>query len=224
MPGIIWYNRWIMNLKTTLITLSCFAVVLIIITFYVVFYGSGGTYVVSSTLGPDADIFATSTAASVSSAASSTASYTLALASSSADSTASPTSTPTQIGAAPITWTQGNETLSIADASLSGSQLTLGVQVAMGSVGECVPLNLRLIADEQGDLSPPITAQFTFPDTGTCNGTAGEIYSAQPIVFTLADPGTFPVILTTGGVANVLFEVVQNADGSLSVQLPPQTD
>jgi hypothetical protein len=83
---------------------------------------------------------------------------------------------------------------------------------------------MRLIADEQGDLSPPITSQFTFPDTGTCTGTPGEIYSAQPIVFTLNDPATLPIILTTGGTANTLFEVTQNSDGNLSVQLPPSAD
>ena len=87
-----------------------------------------------------------------------------------------------------------------------------------------MPLNVRLIADEQGDLSPPITPQFTFPDTGTCNGTPGETYSAQPVVFTLSDPDAFPIVLTTGGTANVLFEVVQNPDGSLSVELPPSAD
>ena len=217
-----------MNLKTTLITLSCIAGLLIVITFYVVFYGSGGTYVVSSNLGSDAGIFATSTSSTAiqtGEAASSTASSTLALASSSASSTASSSlSSATASGGAPVTWTQGNETLSVINASVSGSQLTLGVQVVMGSTGECVPLTLRMIADEQGDLSPPITSQFTFPDTGTCNGTPGETYSAQPIVFTLNDPSTFPVILTTGGTANTLFEIAQNLDGSLSVQLPPSTD
>jgi hypothetical protein len=114
--------------------------------------------------------------------------------------------------------------MAVSDAAISGSQLTLGVQVEMGSASECVPLTMRLIADEQGDLSPPITSQFTFPDTGTCTGTAGETYSAQPIVFTLADPTAFPIVLTTGGAANLLFEVVQNPDGSLSAQLPPSAD
>lgn len=211
-----------MNLKTVLITLCIVAVVFGLITFYVIFYGGGGTYVVSSALGPDANIFATSTPPST--AASSTASSTLTLASLSVSSTTSSSLPSTQIGAAAITWTQGNETLSVIGASLSGSQLTLGVQVAMGSAAECVPLNLRLIADEQGDLSPPITQQFTFPDTGTCNGTAGETYSAQPIVFTLNTPVVFPVVLTTGGTANVLFEVMQNPDGSLTAQLPPSSD
>ena len=125
---------------------------------------------------------------------------------------------------APVTWTQGNETLSVINAAISGSQLTLGVQVTMDSVAECVPLTLRMIADEQGDLSPPITSQFTFPDTGTCNGTSGETYSAQPVVFALSDPATFPILLTTGGTANTLFEVTQNQDGSVSAQLPPSTD
>jgi hypothetical protein len=132
--------------------------------------------------------------------------------------------TSTQIGAAPITWTQGNEAISVTGASIAGADLTLDIQVAMGSVAECVPLNVRLIADEQGDLSPPITPQFTFPDSGNCNGTPGETYAAQPIVFTLANPDTFPIILTTGGTANILFEVNQNSDGSLSVQLPPSSD
>jgi hypothetical protein len=187
----------------------------------VVFYAGGGTYVISSNLGSNAGIFATSTNGATTpagGAASSTASSTLALASSSASSTA------TSIAAPAVTWTQGNEALSVINASAAGSQLTLGVQVTMDSVAECVPLTLRMIADEQGDLSPPITPQFTFPDTGTCTGTPGETYSAQPIVFTLPDPATFPIILTTGGAANVLFEVTQNPDGSLNVQLPPNTD
>jgi len=211
------------NLKTVLVTLSIMAGLLIIVTFYVVFYSGGGTYVVSSGTGTDGGIFSTSTPPP-------TPSSTIGSIPSSTPVTASSTPSPsssvaaTEIGQAPIVWTQGNETLSVTNGTLSGSQLTLGVQVKMGSVAECVPLNLRLIADEAGDLSPPITPQFTFPDSGTCNGTAGETYSAQPIVFTLADPGTFPIVLTTGGTANILFEVDQNPDGSLIVQLPPQTD
>jgi hypothetical protein len=211
-----------MNLKNILITLSIVAAVLILITFYVVFYGGNGTYVISSALGPNADIFATSTALPAGGTASSTTSSTLAISSDTATSSlGAGGAISTQIGAPPIAWTQGSEAMSVTGAAVAGSQLTLGVQVAMGSVSECVPLNLRMIADEQGDLSPPITPQFTFPDTGTCNGTPGETYSAQPVVFTLANPGAFPVILTTGGTANILFEVDQNPDGSLTVQLPP---
>lgn len=218
-----------MNLKNVLITLSIVAGVLVLITFYVVFYSGGGTYVVSSTTGPDAEIFSTSTPQPASSTASSTIpSSTLAFASSSTDSAtttvSSSSSSETGTLAAPITWTQGNEAMSITGASISGSQLTLDVQVAMGPVAECVPLTMRMIADEEGDLSPPITPQFTFPDTGTCNGTPGETYSAQAVVFTLSTPATFPIVLTTGGTANILFEVDQNSDGSLTVELPPSSD
>lgn len=212
-----------MNLKIILITLSCIALAFFIVTFYVVFYSGSGTYVVSSDTGPDAGIFSTSTGgAGVSTTASSTASSSPALASSS--SPGGGASSTESGGGTQITWTQGSETMTITGAMVSGSQLTLGVQVAMGSASECVPLNLRMIADEQGDLAPPITQQFTFPDTGTCTGTAGETYSAQPVVFTLPTPTTFPLILTTGGTANILFEVVQSPDGSVSVQLPPSSD
>ena len=67
-----------MNLKNILITLSIVAVVLVLITFYVVFVSGGGTYVISSTTGPNADIFGagdenTSTELTASSTASSTA-------------------------------------------------------------------------------------------------------------------------------------------------------
>jgi hypothetical protein len=214
-----------MNLKNVLITLSIVAVILVAITFYVVFYGNSGTYVVSSDLGPNADIFSTSTTNVINTSTLAIATGTTSSAASSSLAVASDTTATSSIetGAVPITWTQGNETLSITNAAISGPQLTLGVQVAMGPVSECVPLNLRMIADEQGDLSPPITPQFNFPDSGTCNGTPGETYSAQPIVFTLANPGVFPVILTTGGTANILFEVDQNPDGSLTVQLPPSS-
>lgn len=208
-----------MNLKTILITLSSLAFIFLVVTFYIVFYSGAGTYVVSSNLGADAGIFATSTSVA-SGTASSTASSTLVLPSTSTSTEVSSASSTTPA----ISWTQGNEMLSIANVSISGTQLTLGVQVAMGSAGECVPLTLRMIADEQGDLSPPVTPQFTFPDTGTCNGTPGETYSAQPVVFTISDPPTFPIVFTTGGTANVLFEVAQNPDGSLSAQLPPSSD
>lgn len=221
-----------MTLKNILITLSIVAVVMVAITSYVVFASGGGTYVVNSS-SDDGGIFSTSTlgeaTATVSSTASSTSlsSSTLALASSSsATSTTMASTTPgsTANGATPITWTQGNETMSVTGAQVSGAQLTLDVQVVMGSVPECVPLTLRLIADENGDLAPPVTQQFTFPDTGTCTGTPGETYAAQQVVFTLPTPGTFPILLTTGGAANILFEVVQNPDQSLSLELPPQTD
>lgn len=213
-----------LSLTSVFVTLVVIAVILGIITAYMVFVGTGGTYVVQSPLGgPDASIFSTTSTTPPTSGTASSSS--LAPVSSSASSTAS--SSPTASGsstpaaAAPISWQEGNETLTITGATIIGTQLTLSVQVAMGQVAECVPLDLRLIADEQGDLSPPITPQFTFPDTGSCTGTPGETYSGQQVVFNVANPTTFPFLLTTGGTSNILFEIVQNPDGSLSVQLPP---
>jgi hypothetical protein len=114
--------------------------------------------------------------------------------------------------------------MSVTGASLSGTQLTLDVQVQMGSASECVPMNMRLVTDENGDLAAPLTAQFAFPDTGTCNGTPDQTYSDQQVVFTVPNPTAFPFILTSGGTANLIFEVATDTSGSLTVQLPPESD
>lgn len=210
------------DLKILLTTLTIMAFILVIAAFYVVFMADSGTYVVSSDLGPNSAIFSSSTQSSTPNGTPATASSSAASGGATQGSAPSSTasSTPTE-NSGSVSWTQGSETLSVIGATVSGSQLTLYTQVAMGSSAECVPLTIRLIADEQGDLSPPATQQFTFPDSGSCTGTAGETYAAQPIVFTLPAPDAFPAVFTTGGNANLLFEVDQNADGTLTVQPPP---
>ncbi len=215
-----------LTLSSVLVALVVIAVILGAITAYMVFVGSAGTYVVSSPIGgPDASIFSTSTPNTTSTVnGSGTASSSLGLAASSTASSSVASGSSTIAAAAPIAWQEGNETLTITGATITGTQITLSVQVAMGSVAECVPLDLRLIADEQGDLSPPITSQFVFPDTGSCTGSPGETYSGQQVVFSVADPTAFPFLLTTGGTSNILFEIVQNPDGTLTVQLPPKAD
>lgn len=211
-----------MNLKNALVTLASIAVVLGLISFYVVFYGNNGTYVINSTFGASGDY-----SSSTDLMASSTASSTLSLASSSASSTSGTGSAQilsTNTISPPIAWKEGNEQMSITGASLSGSQLTLNLQILMGQVAECVPLNMRIITDENGDLAPPITTEFSFPDSGTCEGTPGETYSAQQVVFALPTPVTLPLILNTGGLSNILFEVNTDQSGNLTVQLPPSAD
>jgi hypothetical protein len=214
-----------MNLKNVLITLASVAVVLGLISFYVVFYGNNGTYVINSTFGASGT-FSSSTDLD----ASSTASSTLGLASSSASSTTSgggtgsPQTFSTTSISPPIAWGEGNEKMSITGATLSGSQLTLDLQILMGQVAECVPLNMRIITDEEGDLAPPITPEFSFPDSGSCEGTPGETYSAQQVTFALPSPVVLPLILTTGGTSNILFEVNTDQSGDLIVALPPSTD
>jgi hypothetical protein len=208
------------TLKNTLITLSSIAGVLAVISFYVVFYANTGTYVVNSDTSSN-EVFSTSTA-------SSTASSSLSLASSSASSSianASSSSQPYSVyyTTPPVTWTEGNEAMAITGAALAGSQLTLDLQVTMGSASECVPLNLRIVTDENGDLAPPTTPQFTFPDSGTCMGTAGEIYTDQQVTFSV-DPTAVPFILNTGGASNEIFEVNTDTSGNLTVELPPSAD
>jgi len=206
-------------MKRALIILTSIAVVLGVIAFFVVFYG-GGTYVVNSPL-PSDSTYSSSTIAT----ASSTSSSTLANASSSASSTDSGASSTladyaSTYAQSPITWMEGNETISITDANLNGSQLTLTLTVQMGSVAECLPLNIRLVADEEGDLTAPLTAQFTFPDSGTCEGTPGVLYNDQQIVFNV-DPTSLPLVFTTGGTSNKFFELSTTPQGGITITPPP---
>jgi hypothetical protein len=209
-------------MKRTLIILSSVAVILGIISFFVVFYG-GGTYVVNSPL-PSDSTYSSSTA----NTASETSSSTLAEASSSASSTnnglTDASSTLAEYASSysqsPMTWMEGSETIAITAATLSGSQLTLTLAVQMGSVAECVPLNVRLVADEKGDLAAPLTTQFSFPDSGTCEGTPGAMYNGQEIVFAV-DPTTLPLVFTTGGTSNKFFELSTTSQGGVSITPPP---
>jgi hypothetical protein len=208
-------------MKRALIILSSIAVGLGIISFFVVFY-SGGTYLVNSPL-PSDSTYASSTAST-----SSTASSTLADASSSASSTngglSDNSSTLAEYASdysqPPIAWSEGAETLSVTGATLSGSQLTLKLSVQMGSAAECVPLNVRLVADEKGNLAAPLNAQFAFPESGTCEGTPGATYGDQEIVFTV-DPATLPLVFTTGGTSNKFFELSTTPQGGITIAPPP---
>jgi hypothetical protein len=99
----------------------------------------------------------------------------------------------------------------------------LQLQISMGPVAECVPLNIKIVTDENGDMAPPVSPQFNFPDSGTCTGTAGETYTDQQVVFSV-DPTALPLILNTGGVSNILFEVDTTPEGGLTIELPPSAD
>jgi hypothetical protein len=213
---------WIkkITLNRLLLALGAIAVVLGIVTWVVLFY-SGGTYILSSPL-PTSSVTGTQNASSTAlangNASSTDASSTLGDASSTANSTilqeyASTYSTP------PITWTEGYDTLSITGATLSGSQLTLNVSVGMGAIAECVPMNLRLVTDEQGDLAAPLNPAFTFGENGTCIGTPGATYSSQEIVFTV-DPTTMPLSFTTGGTSNEYFELSTTDAGGITISQP----
>ena len=222
------FKDWMkkITLNRILIALGALAVVLGIVAWVVLFY-SGGTYILSSPL-PTTSVTGmlnvSSTSLADGNASSTDASSTLGEASSTASSTldgsgqlqeyASTYATP------PITWTEGYDTLSIVGATLSGSQLTLNIDVGMGAIAECVPMNLRLVANENGDLAAPLNPSFTFGENGTCIGTPGSTYSDQEITFTV-NPSSMPLSFTTGGTSNKYFELSTTAAGGITVNPPP---
>jgi hypothetical protein len=119
-----------------------------------------------------------------------------------------------------MTWTEGYDLISITGANLSGSQLTLTLNVQMGAISECVPLNLRLVTDEEGDLEAPLNPAFAFGENGTCIGTPSADYPGQQVIFTV-DPDSLPLSFTTGGTSNDYFELSTTPSGGINIGPPP---
>lgn len=221
--GNSFYNKLMHGnrLKTILIISWAVALALVVVTVLVVFYPNGGYMPVT----------VQNNGATFSNLPSSTASS-FALASSTASSTPTSTAgTPSPNSAAefasdysapyPVTWKEGNEQFSLIGASLTGNQLTLTLAIQMGMTPDCVPVNMRIIADESGTLMPPSSpagTTFIFPDTQTCNGTPGATYS-EPVTFT-TDNIQAPYLMTTGGASNIFFNVATNTARGIDVALP----
>ena len=119
----------------------------------------------------------------------------------------------------PLTWPEGQSKISITGVSLQGSQMAFTLSVLTGGALECVPLNLRLVADEAGDLDPPTPASLSFPDSGNCNGAPGKIYANLTATFTV-DPTALPLLFTTGGSSNIFFEIATTTANGLEVDFP----
>ncbi len=205
-----------LTLNRALVILLAAAIVLGAIASFIVFYG-GGTYIVSSPLPTSTVSFNASTSAS-STLASSTATSTLANGSTTASTTLANYSA--TYATPPVSWTEGYDTLSITGATLSGSQLTLDVNIQMGAIAECVPLNIKFITDEMGDTEGPLNAAFTFGENGTCIGAPGASYPNQQVTFNV-DPTSMPLSFTTGGSSNKYFELSTTASGGIMISLPP---
>ena len=124
----------------------------------------------------------------------------------------------------PLQWTEGQSTLTITGAAIQGDQLIFAVVVQMGGNAECIPMNMRLVTDESGNLENPTPQQFSFPDTSNCSGTPNTIYNAQAVSFALGPNLNTPFLLTTGGASNIFFQVATTTDGGVSVTLPATTD
>ena len=119
----------------------------------------------------------------------------------------------------PVTWTEGDASISVMGAALQGNQLVLKLAVAVGNTTQCIPLNIRMLLDEQGNLAAPITPQFTFPESGACEGAPGATYTDQQAVFDV-DPTAFPLFFTTGGASNIFFQISTTTYGGLNVNIP----
>lgn len=210
------------KIKTILVISWAVALGLVVVTFFVVFYPTVPP-------GPASSAPSTSSVETLSSAANATgtgnanafASTTLP-----GNTTASAQNIPGQFASNytppyPVSWQEGGEAFSVTGASFQGDELSLTLAIQMGSVSECVPVNVRLVADEAGTLrapDAPAGATFSFPDTQSCNGTPGETYSESLVFNTDSVPA--PFLLTTGGTSNTYFFAATTTAGGVDITLP----
>jgi hypothetical protein len=202
-------------MKTTLIFLGSLAVVLGIFAYFAVFGAPTGSYAVN----PLAS--ATDTAPSLVLVPIASSTIATATAPDATASSSSPTASAfsTAFSESPLTWPESQAKISITALALEGNQMTFTFGVQAGAATACIPLNLRLVADESGDLDPPNPSSFSFPDSGNCNGAAGQTYANQTTTFTI-DPANFPLLFTTGGASNIFFEVVTTTNNGLNIDFP----
>lgn len=215
------------RIRTALILLWVAAIVLGIVATIVVFYPSGGyqPVVVQGTDTTSFSNFPTSTATSSlgnPTLPSSTTETATTSASGTTSGLAPGSFASTYTSPYPVTWSDSGATFAITGGSWNGNQLTLALSIQMGTNPSCVPIDIRLVTDESGDLAAPSSPSgpnFIFPDTQTCNGTLGETYS-ESVTFTVDPSVTAPFLLTTGGTANVFFNVATSTSGGVNVALP----
>jgi hypothetical protein len=210
-------------MKTVLIFLVSLAVILGIFTYFAVFGNASGTYAVNPEPTSSSSYSVTSTVLIL---PTTTASSSGSLMTDNASGSAATADTETygsSFTTPALTWPEGQAQISITALSLQGTQLAFTLSVQTGAAPECVPLNLRLVADEEGDLDPPSPAAFSFPDTGNCNGTPNETYANQPATFTV-DPTAMPLLFTTGGASNIFFEIATTTGNGLNVLFPGTSD
>jgi hypothetical protein len=211
------------NLNVVIAILACIAVGFGVAAYFIIF--GAGTEMIqpqnvstqAASSGTAVFIFPSSTALSSLSAASSTTNPATSTITSGTFS--SIFSTPY-----PVTWSEGQSSFAISGATLAGNELTLLVNVSVGAIPQCVPINLRLISDEQGDMVAPVSpTQTNFPlNTSTCQGTSNTLYPSQPLTFTV-DPANTPFLFLTGGTSNIYFEVATTTSGGLDVEIPQQS-
>ena len=206
-------------MKITLIFVSTLAFILLVFTYFAVFGGSPGTYGINPL--PTSTKISTSTTLVLPNMPSSTVIGQSDASSTGSDGSASGTANfyGRAFSTSPLTWTDTGANFSIAAASLQGNQLSFTLNVQIGSSPTCVPLDIRLVADENGTLQAPDTPSFNFPDSGNCNGSPNSLYKNQSITFTV-NTNNFPLLFTTGGSANTFFEIATTSNNGIEIDLP----
>lgn len=212
-----------MSLNILLGALVCIALVLGVMA-YIVIFGAGTQVIQPNTIGGSASSSVTMFVFPSSTASSSLVAATNATSSSNASTTAPGAFSSNFPAPYPVTWSEGQSAFAISGATLAGNVLTLMVNVMVGGIPQCVPINVRLISDEQGDMIAPTSpTQTNFPlSTSTCEGTPNTLYPGQPLTFTV-NPANVPFLFLTGGTSNVYFEVATTTGGGLDVAIPQQS-
>ncbi len=219
------------RIRTALILLSLIAAALGVLTAVVVFYPVGSYQAIAPQMPSTTTSTDFGTGSSVGSATASSTQNAFAISTSGTGtlSGGGGTGASGQFGSEfsppyPVTWTEGKEQFAVIGASFRDGELALSLSIQMGNDSECVPVNVRLVVDEAGTLRAPESpagAMFAFPDTQTCNGTPGALYS-ESLVWKIGSMPS-PYLLTTGGTSNIFFSVATSSAGGVDVALPSRS-
>lgn len=122
-----------------------------------------------------------------------------------------------------LSWKDSGVAFTLTGIAIDATTLTLRFKVTMPNYSTCVPLHLRRLIDESGDLMAPLALEFSFPGTGNCTGSAQMTYENQEVVFAVR-PDNAPFTFTTGGTANIFFIVSLSETGVPSIELAPTSE
>ena len=200
-------------MKKVLIILVLLAVVLGIVAYFAVFSGTQIIKPAENSTG-QTPMFIANTTTSVTSSGTSTIS-----------TGSSPIFQTTFTAPYPVTWTEGQTQFAVVGASFNNNELTVTLNIQSGNSVNCIPVDLRLVMDEQGDMeAPSVPASPNFPLGGdtVCAPAPNTAYTNQPVTFSV-DPANSPYVLTTGDASNIYFEIATTTNNGLNVSVPQQS-
>lgn len=81
----------------------------------------------------------------------------------------------------------------------------------------CVPMKMRRLLNEEGDLAVPNSKQFVFPESRDCHAKPNATYENQRVIFVVPEAEK-EFYITTGGKTDMFFTITVTEDGSLKVE------